>query len=388
MPQLSPLQKQLILLLPILGVFKRILKFKTYSQVFILAFGGFEAIRSRLKLFPAMYLLIFMVLLNFIPLVSEALPYTMGFRLLQLLLMIYFLQFVAREYSPKTFEYGGYLILTLHLIQVLAESIGPPSGFLRRIWGINIPRFSGVIGEPNFSAALLLGFAGILYFQKNKRLAVLMSLGILPTLSRAGFICMVFLFFSWTLAKYSKKLGSIFSYTVLVLGILAPIFAYIANKNADSNQLKALIEKSQRIYLVPGHIDIGLDHPVLGVGYRNSINYINTKTEYVKSLSRKPPLKSEQHSLYVQVFSEFGFVGLILFLSFVFYIHYLALLRDPLLSSTWSILLFCFVFMNGLSELVIYLVAGYILNQSSVFQSWCNQRNLSTQRAFEHDAQV
>ena len=290
-------------------------------------------------------------------------------RLGQVLCMIGFATYLS---EIKTFNLEKFLryLFGISLIVFLIEffffkSPLPTRDFL----GYEVSRYNGPVGEVNYSS-IFLSLAGVLaLFENRKRYYFLSCFILLFTYSRTGFLLLSFGLLLFLLNHYvhKAKLKFWFNNLVALTLFLAPVFIFLVDKNS-SMEIKIWLEKASngRFYLSVPYINMGFDNP-LGIGYfRGWSNY----AEYlapIKSLvdSIRNSQINEQHSIFIQVFSEFGVAGYLIFISF------LSLLFKKVRSLHGEAeisLLLCalagYSLLNGLNDTILYLVFAYSLRTS------------------------
>lgn len=80
----------------------------------------------------------------------------------------------------------------------------------------------------------------------------------------------------------------------------------------------------------------------------------------------------EQHCMYIQIFSEFGILGYVVFIFFFKKILTIAYSQSFYLAASWLSLLAGFLFLNGLSEFILFFFIGYILNKGVRYEKSIN----------------
>ena len=176
-------------------------------------------------------------------------------------------------------------------------------------------RIAGLIGglfsNPNdlalhlvtmipISLSLLLASRGPLLKAVYLGCAVLMTLGLVATFSRAGFlgfVCMIG-FLVWKLARRNRVLFGAMALTVVVAAVALAPGAYrsrLATTGDDS--AVARTDDLKRSILV------AVRHPLFGVGMDNYILYSN--------------MNKATHNAYTQVAAEMGLAGLLIYVSFL-----------------------------------------------------------------------
>ena len=129
---------------------------------------------------------------------------------------------------------------------------------------------------------------------------------------------------------------------------------------------KILIDKfsSLRYQLHIAYAHMGFENYGFCVGYFNGKNLIlNSKYLLHLNILGHMDWSLEQHNLFLQVFSEFGVIGYILFCSFLSCIlNKAASLHHNLFIALVSLLASC-LFVNALHEIIIYIYVSFILKE-------------------------
>jgi hypothetical protein len=139
---------------------------------------------------------------------------------------------------------------------------------------------------------------------------------------------------------------------------------------------------SGRLYLMIPYVNMGLDYP-LGVGYFRGLDYYAEYLSPIKELvnSIRNSQINEQHSIFIQVFSEFGFIGYGIFVCFL--INLVAKIREKHGENEVAILLCALIgysLLNGLNDMIFYLIIAYSLRSGD----WSpEKKDCATHRANE-----
>jgi hypothetical protein len=245
------------------------------------------------------------------------------------------------------------LLLPLFLLVLAVEPLLPePLYTARQVFGIDIPRQGGLQGEPNYNA-MLYGVVGMILAQQWLRmLAVPPLLAALPSVSR-GLIAAIG---GWLAAKATgRRVAWLAPLAVLVL-CAQPLIVLAIDASVDwstSQQLNRLTSNRYMIWVA--HAEAGT-HAPLGVGYFNGEAAI---TEF----AGLPPTHAgrQAHSVFLQVFGEFGWLGYLAFVGFVLQTTLIVARRAP---GQLPLLLFVmtgYAFLNGLTDWPFWVAIGYVL---------------------------
>ncbi len=111
---------------------------------------------------------------------------------------------------------------------------------------------------------------------------------------------------------------------------------------------------------------MGIDHP-LGVGYFQGPKYIaNYQKVEISELNGEQKLHVlplQQHSIFVQIFSEFGLLGYLIFAIQLWKLFKTSLKnREYEIAAGFVSVLAGFSLLNGLSEMALFLFIGVIMS--------------------------
>jgi O-antigen ligase len=192
----------------------------------------------------------------------------------------------------------------------------------------NEGRLGGGSGDPNYLAAGIvpsaLLAAGLAAGTKRPLVRVacaiaiaVLVVGFAATESRGGLVAAVMAVLA-ALVFFKRRRATVAAMVLLILGIGAAWFSV----NPDAWQRISNFDSSGtgRSELWSIAWDMGIDHPVIGVGLQNFIvvspSYVDSSgpLEFAQFISEKPLVA---HNVYVQLFAEFGVIGLALYLTFV-----------------------------------------------------------------------
>ena len=229
----------------------------------------------------------------------------------------------------------------------------------KKVFGLKLSkRYLGIIGEPNFSA-LLTGVLALISFEIRKHLlSFLLIITYLPTSSRtilAMVITYIFLKLIYHLSKNSLKYLPI---PFILFIFLSPLtFPMISEQLNREQKLKLNQVSSERFHLQTAYAKMFFDKP-FGTGYMQGRKHLKPKEEkygFYKDL--------DQHNIYLQILTEFGFFGFIFYALFI-YRTFQIIPNDayPFAISFFT----CFYFINGLNEVIFWISIGFILNYNNI----------------------
>lgn len=196
---------------------------------------------------------------------------------------------------------------------------------------VEVPRPSGQVGDPNFFALslLLLIPLGLHRFRYERsallrRLAMLttltMALAVILTYSRGAYIAMALMLVAAVFAGYIRLKTLVIALVVVALilpilpesytGRLTSLFDIATQSvQSDSGEAQQTADSSYtgRMVQIQAGVNMFLDFPVLGVGTHNYPEYYQ---EYARPLGTTRRMNRTPHSLYVEIASETGLIGL------------------------------------------------------------------------------
>jgi hypothetical protein len=254
--------------------------------------------------------------------------------------------------------FGSYYIL---------EFFFPTGNYLREIGGLSLIRLQGPIGEVNYSAIIVCGL-GLMALLFNKTNLLIASFVILLTsLSRTASLVLVIgsiLFFFFRKFKNGTLVRYFNLFFFIVLASM-PLTIFLISK-FGSIELVRFLEtvSSGRYFLYLPYVDMGIDN-FFGMGYFRGWNnyhlYLEPHLDLANSI--RGHQLNEQHSIFIQVFSEFGIAGYGLFLYFLNCLRKRVLIIHDQLSFTFLLLILLgYSFFNGLNEMILYVSIGIGLN--------------------------
>ncbi len=341
-------------------------------HVLMPVWGGLEfAINRSLHKTTLILLLLpfYSFVLNFFYFSEESL-----LRTTQLIFIILFYDKVLLNLSKKDFKkiLRGMVILAI-IFAVIEIFVFGPYNKGRAIFGggFSLPRFHGVVGETNFTAFLLLGTCLMLCYWKDWWFSLCAFFAGFLTGSRMFLLgTFVFVFLSiFQKLKFNKR----YFYFLAILSLfLSPVFYFLIEKYSSGDFYYMLNKdiSSHRMEIYGAYSELFMDNP-FGVGYfqgreRMYPYYENffAKLDEIHGMNlwHSGKHSEEQHSHFVQVLTEFGFLGYITFFWFV-----ARVLNDAFSPKNQRIflvvlpLMTCFMFLNLFHEVMFYMMFAFIV---------------------------
>jgi len=358
--------RQIFQFLPLVSIFSVIKRFNEvnlYGQVLLPLIGLFHFLFDR-RVLKITFPLILMVVLNFVPMMQFGFSFGHVGRLGQLFLIVVFMSFVSINFEKENFRKLATGLLILSLIFFFSELLFTEPKHLFEKFNLNIPRYHFILGEVNFSGALFAGMFYLTFSQRMKWVSFGFLLLSLMTLSRGVMFAYIIWLAIWCISKFSKP----FFKSVFNLGIglflLYPVVMVGLNSFMPIEINKKMTRVTPRYYLHSIYTIKGIEKP-FGAGYFKSRALVK---DYLKEFEEKYPWMfegydlAEQHSIQVQVFSDFGVIGYLLFSWFIFSLSRMIYSLGEEFSVAFISLLVNFSFINGLNEWILWTSLGFYLS--------------------------
>ncbi len=251
--------------------------------------------------------------------------------------------------------YLGFILL-LHEYFFLGSIIG------KTIFGFEIYRYNGPVGESNYSA-LLFAFTSLIFILKKDWLHFVITLGCIYLCVSRTALLMILFFAVLLLLKFliKDKLRILLKGFALIL-CSTPLAIWMAFKLAPLEYLQVLERfSSGRIFLFIPYVDMGLDQ-LFGVGYFNGWDrYEEYMQRFMHIDTGRDRQINEQHNIFIQVFSEFGLILYPLWCWQILKVYWQEN-RDIIPLILFSTLLVAFSFLNGMNEFILYLSYAWIIS--------------------------
>lgn len=339
---------QLSTILTVLSVIKRVSLTPTYLNILAPLIGIWEFFSSKGKIsrvyWPFLAMLAFGLFSN---LLNRA-PLEAYLRLGQYLALIYFTSFWAQHLNGKTLDFIIKISLGLAAAFQLVQFFfpAPYTSFL------GTGRYAGLLGEPNFTAAFLLGMSFLSILRRKYLISVAFMLLMIPPFSRGGFIALGLLLIALLLQKLTpQNFMRAFTKIWLIALFSYPVAIYTSWHVFDHSTKIEIAKLSPRYHLHMSYVEMAISNP-LGVGVFQGDEHISKYQEQVEFKNNPKRVHPwEPHNLFLQVLVEYGLLG---YLSF-FILLWNLLRRSRKLSIGLLAILSSFIFLNALSEIILFL---------------------------------
>lgn len=358
----------------------------------------------RLFKYRDFYFLFFPILvscfLNLIVCFFHLAPMESYLRIFQLILIIHAAMYVSAKSSdffPNLILRVFFPVLILDFLCFMIFYFFGNVSHSRFVFGFVVPRYVGLAGDPNYSGVLCAIVAMILFsFRQYIKFFVGLVIFLVSLFTISRTILIVYIVFCLGLLM-GRKLLKIYCWLMLSLLFLFPVSLLLVDSYASMDD-KVYLTKltSTRYPFWVAYCSSGIQSP-FGSGYFNSLedalNFIDVDlllhddlSGYVnQDLVREKGVRSvfiEQHSLQLQVLSDFGVFG---YLSFWFLI--LVLIWGMLRSNNKeALIIVCslvgYTFMNALSEWALWCSIAFGCSFLNFKPGWPEWKSGSINRYF------
>lgn len=323
----------------------------------------------KFKYVPLIFIpVVFSSFLNFISCYLQLASFESYLRIFQLILIIFGSIYVSERnnnFIPDLISRVFFPFLILDFACFLFFYFSDNVSHSRNVLCFVVPRYVGLAGDPNFSGILCAVAAMILFsFREKGKVFIGLIIVFISLFTFSRTVLIVYIAFSLGLL-IGRKLLRIYCFILLILLFLFPVFLLLTDNYASIDD-KVFLTKitSTRYPFWVAYSSSGFQRP-LGNGYFNSIgdalNFIdvdlllrNDLSEYVnQDLVRSNGVRSvfiEQHSLQLQILSDFGVVGYLSFWFLVFVIIWAMLMSGHRQALVIVCSLVGYTFINALSE--------------------------------------
>jgi hypothetical protein len=192
--------------------------------------------------------------------------------------------------------------------------------------GISFLR-SGTFNEGNILGLFMLLSVGLALYERRRLVAVLFSLTLLLSLSTVNVLGLALL---WTMVWYREHSNMSVGRRALYLGLGAVAMLLVGFALWQAGYLQAVIvgklsgdemgSRIKRIAFVIAGLNMFSDHPVLGVGI-SQFGYFYNSYQTLGILGIAETVKLIPNNIYVELLSELGIIGFLIFTSFLLLVY-------------------------------------------------------------------
>ncbi len=346
--------------------FKSVFSTKTYLNSLLPAHGLWFYLTER-KLVPSFYIICAISLFSSFSGTLIHSNFVSSYRGLQWFLILGFAQWTATNLKKENFKFIALSIITLSYFLIPLEYFFYEKEFIKHLYGYEFRSFTGLVGEPNYSGALISSI-GLICLSLGWRKIYLLSIPlILFYFNRSGLLAILSFSPLIFLSKYEFKLKKVIHWVITFAFILSPIIFIAVDKNLPIDIKQEIEEDSNgRYHTFVGYSYLGLENPI-GTGFfREDLvdpNYFLSKTNlrYLDGGNNN----IQQHNTLIQVWSELGPFVYFIFSIFLFRTFRNAYKVESKLAFALQGVFFNYLFLNGLNELAFNLFLG--ISWSSIF---------------------
>ena len=345
------------------SVIKRFNYHDVYAQILLPLLGIFHLFKDGRILYLSLPLL-GLIGTNMVSFVGNGLPLEQLLRLGQLFLTVMFFNHLSFNLNDSIVNNIIKSIALLSIILFAIELLFIKPKFFFSIGGFSLPRYSFIVGEVNFSGAVFLGMFFLSLLTGQRAFAILFLVFALFTLSRAVFLSLCVFFILYIAGKITSRFQKILFRILLAILLLYPLLPIGMNTYLPDHMSTFLGNQSPRYYLHATYSLEGIKNP-FGAGYFQSLKKIkqyHKKYKMIVSWHKNKRVSREAHSLQIQVLSDFGLTGYILFALFIMAVFRLITKNGRLHTICFLALLVNFTFLNGLSEWIFYFFTAFNIN--------------------------
>lgn len=346
------------------SLIKQVYSFKTNLQVLYVIIGAYSFVQNEIYKRKLFLFLCSILAINF--LIHKAyLDPEKTIKYIQVIALICVAYYAGISFSNKDFLIYAYTATLLALAISLHNYLLPYDTY-KVIRFLPFERVSGIIGEPNFSAFSMILPWVIFYRNKKYLFLIVTTLLAVATQSRGVYVFFVLFLMLELINLASERARKTSAIALISVIILSPFILSLFNQNSLFNEKrKSMIDRnaSSRLILSQYYTQIGSEQP-FGVGLDNAYEFYKKNGDSFRKKTKKE-LKTwvetnEQHSLFSQVYSEFGVVVYsILILITIYYSIRVIEIQKIILHTHIISILSPLMFINGLYELTLYLAIGY-----------------------------
>ena len=352
------------------------LKYIKFNLIFPLfgIFGWHSVRKIPIAIIPLVLLIVWgAILLPFFPSMESSV------RLIQFFLIIGGFKFMLQRFTKKDFLLIANMILGMSLVLNFTQSFITDGQSVRKVfWGFDyvFTRYSGINGEANYTAFLLFGLSLFYFYEKKYFGAVLAIMASMLTFSRMFYIGVILYLVSMLIGAFNLKVQRFISFCSLFLIIALPFISYSFKYAAHNKQNLAFLDystvksieenmeatSSGRSRAYSRYVSLFFKYP-LGVGYYNAMRKSKTLKSTLGISQRTSRL--QEHSIYLQIITSFGVVGILLFAFFL--IRIMSLLKTSSGIASFFSLCFCCAFINGTHEFIFYFLTAYLIQRETPY---------------------
>jgi O-antigen ligase len=203
--------------------------------------------------------------------------------------------------------------------------------------------------------------SSLAFFRRKYFIALAFIVLMIPPFSRGGFIALALLLAALFLQRFtSRKVMQVFFKIWLIALFSYPIAIYTSWHVFDHSTKTEIAKLSPRYHLHASYVEMAISNP-FGVGIFQGNENISEYQARVELKDNPFGTRSwEPHNLFLQVLVEYGLLGYLSFFIFCW-----RLIKRKELNAGLLSLLSSFIFLNALSEMILYFYYSIILSSTT-----------------------
>ncbi|MFC1505061.1 O-antigen ligase family protein [Thermodesulfobacteriota bacterium] len=274
--------------------------------------------------------------------------------------------------TPETFNklIRVFVLLSLYLVILGAFELIYTGNVFRRIrWPFVFWETYGFTLSILFTVIMFVYFTRIRVgikesiFNRYGYLMILMILGVFFTLTRAAWLTLFSgtIFFLHNSSKIIKNPLKkwVFGGSAVIAIILTTVMVVLPSSITESDIYKRRVSNQSTLDNRFQTFEFAFDqikkYPITGIGFRNFRDYYGLHYDFTKDTRASNPGRSTLHSLYINILTEQGILGLSLFIIVI--IKIMSKTRVFIFDLNTNVKLWGYL---GISTIIIYLISGIL----------------------------
>lgn len=273
-------------------------------------------------------------------------------RYAQLVALFIFAEFSLKYISEKNLTLSLKAIVYIAIISLIIEMNFLPQIYADRTFLV-FKRTAGLVGEPNFSAAVLFVIGSFFTIKRNYFWTILTLFIGMFNCSRGYYVSVTILSILVVIRTLgSKRIKYFLGYLLMTSFLTYPILLEVGHQVLPKEQFRKFYDLNSRIKHQLFFIDEFKSKP-FGIGLSRSIDQYTKSHRNIFVLNPDPSLDrvNEQHNLMTQVISE---LGIIFYLFLLWQFFKIIKYKETVLNI--SIIIVPYFFLNGINEVLLYLL--------------------------------
>jgi len=190
----------------------------------------------------------------------------------------------------------------------------------------------GTFKEGNFMAMFLFISTVFALYDKRKKMALFFTISMLTTVSTIGILTLSLFWFFYLLKNTHTKKG-VFTFVLIVFFSLSSLMVLLQNDDFNTMFVSKLnfsdssiedqgaYSKEDRKNTILNGVHMGLDNQIFGIGLSNFALHYKYYNQLYGNGFENYDFKVIANNVYAELFSELGWVGLVLFGLFLYSLY-------------------------------------------------------------------